>query len=214
LRAALADHAIAPLSAEVERTLLGPPFYETLPPLIGADRFEAVLSAYRRHYSAGLMYDTKAYPGIAELVAALPAAGTRLALATSKPEEQATLVLDRLGFAGAFTVVCGDTADGRRRTKALVIAEALRRLGRPDPAQVVMVGDRAHDVLGAAEHRIACLGAGWGYGAPGELSAAGAQAVFATAAELAGYWAAGAEPAGAPGTGLRGRELPAAAGGG
>lgn len=32
-----------------------------------------------------------------------------------------------------------------------------------------MVGDRSHDVVGAAQHGIACLGVGWGEARPGEL---------------------------------------------
>jgi phosphoglycolate phosphatase len=49
-----------------------------------------------------------------------------------------------------------------------------------------MVGDRRHDVLGAREHGIACVGAGWGYAAPGELEAAGATAVCGRPADLRG----------------------------
>ncbi len=41
-----------------------------------------------------------------------------------------------------------------------------------------MVGDRLHDVEGAAEHGLRCVGAGWGYAEPGELVAAGADTVY------------------------------------
>jgi phosphoglycolate phosphatase len=47
-----------------------------------------------------------------------------------------------------------------------------------------MIGDRAHDVLGAREHGIRCIGAGWGYGMPGELAKAGAQPVCADPSDL------------------------------
>ena len=47
-----------------------------------------------------------------------------------------------------------------------------------------MVGDRRHDGGGAAAHDISCIGAGWGYGQPGELVAAGAVEVFATPRDL------------------------------
>jgi phosphoglycolate phosphatase len=48
----------------------------------------------------------------------------------------------------------------------------------------VLVGDRAHDVLGAAAHGLPCLGAGWGPAPPGELADAGAVAVVPTPADL------------------------------
>lgn len=53
-----------------------------------------------------------------------------------------------------------------------------------DPAvdPVVMVGDRVHDVEGAAEHGVPTIGVTWGYALPGELS--GARLVVATADEL------------------------------
>ena len=38
---------------ETARTLLGPPFWHSLPPLVGADKLDAVVAAYRRHYVEG-----------------------------------------------------------------------------------------------------------------------------------------------------------------
>jgi phosphoglycolate phosphatase-like HAD superfamily hydrolase len=54
--------------------------------------------------------------------------------------------------------------DGVRATKAEVVAHALAAL-EPLPDRVVMVGDRAHDVEGAAAHGIATVVVDWGYGA-------------------------------------------------
>ena len=111
---------------------------------------------------------------MAELLAGLAERGLRLAVATSKAEPQAVRIVEHLGLAGYFETICGDTVDGQRDSKALVVGEALRRLDRPDPARVLMVGDRSHDVLGAAAHGIGCAGALWGYGSVDELTAAGA----------------------------------------
>ena len=47
-----------------------------------------------------------------------------------------------------------------------------------------MIGDRIHDVEGAAAHGIPTIVAGWGYGAPEE--AAGAIAIADAAADLPG----------------------------
>jgi phosphoglycolate phosphatase len=54
--------------------------------------------------------------------------------------------------------------------KAAVVGSVIERLG-VDPARepVVMVGDRHHDVDGAAEHGIPTIGVAWGYAEPGEL---------------------------------------------
>jgi phosphoglycolate phosphatase len=120
------------------------------------------------------MFDTTCYDGVLEVLRELAGRGHRLAVATSKPEPHASRIVAHLGLAEFFLTVCGDTIDGARDSKALVVGEALRRLGDPDPARVLMVGDRSHDVLGAAAHGLGCAGALWGYGTAAELTAAGA----------------------------------------
>ena len=50
----------------------------------------------------------------------------------------------------------------------------------PDGRDPVLVGDRSHDVLGAATYGLPCIGAGWGPAEDGELESAGAAAVVAT----------------------------------
>lgn len=177
LRSAFAEVGVPALDADAERALLGPPFYESLPPLVGVDRVPAIIDAYRRHYDTA-MFDTTVYDGMLDVLADLRERGITLAVATSKPEVYAVPIVEHLGIAGYFAAIGGDAADGSRDTKAKVIAETLRRLGSPDPAGVLMLGDRSHDVEGARAHAIDCLGAGWGYGLPGELG--GAVEVFAT----------------------------------
>jgi phosphoglycolate phosphatase len=183
LRLAFDEVGVPRLTPEQEWSLLGPPFNIGLPPFIGEDVTPAVVAAYRRHYAQG-MYDTKKYEGIDELLDGLREAGIRLAVATSKPEPSANPIVAHLGLTEYFETIGGDDLTYGRGTKALVVGEVLDRLGHPDPATVLMIGDRSHDVLGAAVHGIATHGAGWGYGAPGELAAAGAVAVHAHPMDL------------------------------
>jgi len=167
-----------------ERALLGPPFYESLPPLIGDVPLGDVIAAYRDFYATA-MFDTAAFDGVPALLETLRADGIRLAVATSKPERYAVPIVEHLGLADVFEVVGGDALDGSRGTKALVIAHVLARLGDPAPSGVLMVGDRSHDVLGARAHGIGCIGAGWGYGLAGELEAVHPLAICRSVAELA-----------------------------
>jgi phosphoglycolate phosphatase len=184
LRHALDVHAIPRLDAHAEREILGPPFYESLPPIVGAHRLHSVIEAYRERYDT-TMYDTVVYPGVREVVTALAADGRRLAVATSKPEFYAEPIVEHLGLLPYFETIGGDSADGTRPTKALVIEQVLKRLGDPDPADVVMVGDRSHDVVGARAHAIECVAVTWGYAVPGELEQARPAHVVDTAADLA-----------------------------
>lgn len=184
LRHAFDAHQIPWLDADGERQILGPPFYESLPPLIGDVPLASVIDAYREHYGAGAMYRTAVFEGVADVVSDLAASGTRLAIATSKPEHYAVPIVEHLGVHAHFEVVGGDALDGSRRTKALVIEEVLRRLGNPSVAEVLMVGDRSHDVLGAREHGIETIGVSWGYAMPGELEGAAPKAIVHEAKDL------------------------------
>ena len=184
LRHAFAVHGLPPLDPATERDLLGPPFYESLPPIVGADMLWPVIESYRARYAES-MYDSTAFAGVAELLAALQADGRTMAVATSKPEHYAVPIVAHLGLDTYFATIGGDELDGSLRTKALVIDKVLARLRRPDPSDVIMIGDRSHDVLGAREHDVDAIGVRWGYGMPGELEDAAPAAICATPAEVA-----------------------------
>jgi phosphoglycolate phosphatase len=182
LRQAFARHGIAPLDPVTERALLGPPFYESLPPLVGDVSLASLIAVYRQYYGAGAMFDTSVYAGMLDVLRQLQADGVRMAVATSKPEHFAVPIVEHLGLAEFFETVGGDDLDGSLRTKALVIERVLHRLGAP--TRVVMVGDRSHDVEGAHAHGLPCIGVAWGYALPGELESAGADELCAAPAEL------------------------------
>jgi phosphoglycolate phosphatase len=186
LEAAFAELGIPLPEGGLPHTLLGPPLYVSLPPLVG-DAAPAVLATYRRIYGDVGLKESAPFDGIEALLRELTGAGVRLAVATSKAEVYAERIVAHRGWTDLFVTVCGDTLDGARPTKADVVGEALRRLDAPadtTPAATVMVGDRLHDVVGARAHGLACLGAGWGYAASGELEEAGAVAVYDEVADL------------------------------
>ena len=185
LRRAFAEVGAPWVDEVTARSLLGPPFSHSLPPLVGEQRVAAVIAAYRRHYvEEGALLDTRRYDGISELVSTLYDSGIQLAVATSKPEPHAIRIVRHLGLIDYFATVGGDTVDGQRDSKAQVIGEVLRRLDHPPAESVLMVGDRSHDVLGAAAHGVDCAGALWGYGTRAELENAGALRLCAEPREV------------------------------
>src|SRR3954449_9550121 len=164
--------------------MIGPPLQDGFALALGvpADDVPRAVAAYRAHYSAGALLDGTVYDGIPELLAALTADGATLAITTSKPEPFAVRVLEHTGLRPFFATVHGATLDGAVRHKDQVVAAALA--AHPDGERPVLIGDRAHDVLGAAAHGLPCIGAGWGPAPPGELADAGAAVVVATPAEV------------------------------
>jgi phosphoglycolate phosphatase len=162
------------------RGMVGPPLQDGFALVLGvpvADVPRAV-AAYREHYAAGALLQATVHDGFPDLLAALRAAGATLAVATSKPEPFAVRLLEHTGLLPAFASVHGATMDGLVRHKDQVVAAALA--AHPDGRDPVLVGDRSHDVLGAAAHGLPCIGAGWGPAEDGELETAGAVAVAAT----------------------------------
>jgi phosphoglycolate phosphatase len=172
------------------RSFVGPPITDSFPAHgVPADRVGEAVRAYREVFAAGGMYDNRVFDGIPEVLRALRAAGCTLAVATSKPEVYARPICDRFGLTELVDGVFGAPLDEGTSTKADVIAKALATLGRTSPVvpadgPALMVGDREHDVHGAAEHGIRCVGVTWGYAAPGELEEAGAVALVDDVARL------------------------------
>ncbi len=185
LKMALRELGLTVPPDEALRAVVGPPFELGLP-LIGVpgDQLWAVIDRYRVHYEAGGLFECSLYDGVVEMLDALVAGGLTLSLATAKPEETAVRIIEHFGLTDRFAVLAGATYEPGRRTKDEVITHALRELGIDPGPHVVMVGDRDHDVHGAAVHGIDCIGVLWGYGGEHELSAAGAWALAATPADV------------------------------
>ena len=66
--------------------------------------------------------------------------------------------VEKFGIGQYFEVVTGAELDGRRNAKAEVIEECLKRLGNPDKDNVLMIGDREHDIIGAKNCGIRSIG--------------------------------------------------------
>ncbi len=162
-RHALGEVGAAVPDGDLAGRIVGPPMHHTLRGMGLGEHADAAIAAYRADYTTRGWSMNKLFGGIAELLADLRAAGVRLAVATSKAEPTAQRIVEHFGLDGHFEVVAGASVDGSRATKADVVAHALAQL-EPLPDRVLMVGDRSHDVEGAAEHGIDTVVVGWGYG--------------------------------------------------
>ena len=182
---ALACFGITPPPREQLYPFIGPPLHESFQRFYGFSEeqsFEAV-ERYRDYYRERGIWQNQLYPGIDTLLAALREAGYTLALATSKPEIFARQILDHFNLAQYFSFVAGSNLDGTRTKKGEVIAYA-RKLSGAQPDESLMIGDREHDVLGAREQGLRCIGVLYGYGSREELLAAGAWQLAAQVEDL------------------------------
>jgi phosphoglycolate phosphatase len=157
-------HIGAPIpSGDLAAQIVGPPMDDTFRSMdLGEDAEEAI-AAFRAEYGTRGWAMNSLFDGIEALLVDLRAAGVRLAVATSKLETTAKRILAHFGLDQHFEVIAGASPDGSRKTKVEVLAHALAQL-QPLPESVLMVGDRSHDVEGAAAHGIDTVVVGWGYG--------------------------------------------------
>jgi phosphoglycolate phosphatase len=160
-------HALGHIGAAVPdgdlaARIVGPPMDDTFRSLLGEDAEEAI-AAFRAEYGSRGWAMNTLFDGIEALLADLRAAGVRLAVATSKLEPTARRILAHFGLDQHFEVIAGAAPGGSRKSKEEVLAHALSQL-QPLPERVLMVGDRSHDVHGAAAHGIDTVVVGWGYG--------------------------------------------------
>jgi phosphoglycolate phosphatase len=187
IRYALDELGIEPPDAGTMRTFLGPPLWVTFRDHFGLDEEQVVraIELYRERYHDTGMFENTVYDGIRDTLEALRDANIRMAIATSKPEYSATRILEHFDLAQYFEFIGADDLEGSRASKTKVIAHVLANTGLDPIAQrMIMVGDRRHDVEGAASHGIDTIGVLWGYGDHAELANAGARVIVANPVAL------------------------------
>ena len=156
---------------------IGPPLDESFPEIYGFDdeQVREATRVFREYFGRQGWAENIPYPGIDKLLGDLKAAGKKLIIATSKPEEFAVRIMNHFGLAQYMDVIAGASIDNQEGAKkANVIRKALQRAGVEDLSSVVMVGDRRHDVAGGHEVGMKVIGVLYGYGDRAEHEAAGA----------------------------------------
>ena len=85
-----------------------------------------------------------------------------------------------------FEYVAGMELDGGRGSKAEVIGYLIDTCRMQDKKRILMIGDREHDVLGAKQEGLDCMGVLYGFGNREELEKAGAVYIAGTPEDIVG----------------------------
>ena len=179
LRQVFASYGLPEPDAEALSLWIGPPMLESFQRFAGMDREQAkeAVARYRELAAAdGYAASVEIYDGVTDVLQAVHAAGIPQATASTKPENQVQAILDHYELTPLFTAISGarvgdvGTSDG----KSFVIAQALERLSAAgvDVSRPVLIGDRHHDIDGAAEHGIPVIFSEWGFGDTAEAEGA------------------------------------------
>ena len=165
---------------------IGPPLKDGFREFWNLNEEEALQAVMkcREYYSVTGILQNVEYEGMEELLQKLIEEGKQLIVATCKPEFYAKQIMEHFELSKYFIDICGSSMDGSRSSKGDVIQYALEKNHITRLDQVVMVGDRLHDMEGAKENEIASIGVLYGFGGREELVNAGAGQIAETVEEL------------------------------
>ena len=144
---------------------VGPPLLQQFMEYAGLDEETGIKAVeyYRERYSTVGIFENQPYPGVEEMLDTLCQKGYTLAVASSKPEYFVKKILDHFASHN-FTEISGQSE---------MIQEVLARLNMQNHRdEVIMVGDKEHDVFGARKAGIECVAVAYGYGTEQELKQA------------------------------------------
>jgi AHBA synthesis associated protein len=133
------------------------------------------------------------FPGVRETLEELRARGIRMAIATGKSGPRARSLLDTLGVLGLFDHVIGSDEVPRPKPAPDIVLQALGLMGVP-PAQAMMVGDAAIDLISGREAGATTVAATWHGGDVSALLAAGPDLVAQTPKDLLAHCPAALVP--------------------
>jgi phosphoglycolate phosphatase len=138
-------------------------FYRLVRPDGDAAGCVAFIDAYRTHYHAHLLDQTRPFDGVVETLSQLRPLrerGLRTAVATTKKTDTARKVVAGLGLADYFDAVLGTDGIPHKPAPDLLFlaARTVERL----PASGLMIGDTDRDVLAGRAAGMTTCGVGWG----------------------------------------------------
>lgn len=149
---------------------IGPPLKNSFEEIYSYTEEQAsqAVEYYREYFKKYGMYENKLYFGMKELLEQLQNDGYVLYVATSKPSVFAKQILEYFQVKNNFELIVGSNLDGTMSDKTEIIRYIIsgRELLKDN---VIMIGDRKHDIIGANNNGIDSVGVGYGYGSEREL---------------------------------------------
>lgn len=165
---------------------IGPPLKMSFQKYYSLDEITAqkAVEFYRDYQWDKGMYENCVYAGIPQMLATLKNSGKNLIIATSKLTSLAEDILKHFNLYDYFTMIVGSNSDSTRVLKADIISYILSEQPELKSQNVVMVGDREYDIIGAQNNRIDSVGVTYGYGSIEELKNENPTYIVNSVAEL------------------------------
>jgi 2-phosphoglycolate phosphatase len=125
--------------------------------------FKSMREEFLKYYAADICVETRLFPGMDELLAAIEQRGLRWGIVTNKSTSLTNLLVEKLNLkARVACVVCGDTTPHLKPHPASLL-HAVRELGLA-PQDCLYLGDDLRDILAAQNAGMPSVAVEWGYG--------------------------------------------------
>ena len=150
---------------ETLKPFIGPPLDVSFREYYHMDEAQSwkAVEKYREYFSKKGLFENKVYEGMEDFLQSLLNMDMKLYVCTSKPEVFAKEILDHFSLTPYFTGIYGATLDGSLKNKGDVIAHCIKQ-EQLNIQDCMMVGDRQHDIVGAHQNQIPCIGVLYDYG--------------------------------------------------
>lgn len=176
---ALAAYGMEPIPTEDYKIYVGDGRDKLIHRMLGArnadtpDMFEKVRRVYDENYEKDYLYDTDAYDGIRELLAALKEKGIKIAVCSNKPDNVAHFVLDNIFGENYFDAASGVIDGMPTKPDPYTVKKIMAELS-VKPSECIFLGDTNIDIRTAKNAGITSVGVLWGFRPREELVQAGA----------------------------------------
>jgi phosphoglycolate phosphatase len=146
------------------------------------------ISRYTRNLFGRNTHQVALFPGVTEMLAAIEAAGVRLALVTSNSEANARAVLGEANAARISWWACGASLFGKAPKFRKVL-----KASRIAPAHILSLGDETRDIDAAREVGVRAGAVLWGYADPAAFTHLSPDIAFDSPAAVAAHITASAK---------------------
>ena len=165
-----AELDLAPISAEAIKLMVGKGSENLIRTVLALDfdaagveqHFEQAMDGYQRHYLAINGQFSTLYPDVEAGLAAMKAAGLRLACVTNKPIGFALPLLQQKKLDGYFEIVYGGDSLPKKKPHPMPLLQVCADFDLA-PAKVVAIGDSSNDAQAARAAGCPVLTVPYGY---------------------------------------------------
>ncbi len=145
------------------------------------DELRRAVEVFQRVEAKSIRHGVRPFPGIREMLAALPP--WRLGAITNKRQDTTVASLRLAGFGDGFSIVLGGDSVPRKKPAPDPVLQAALALGL-SPEACVVVGDTEVDVRAGRDAGAVTVGVTWGYGTRVRLEEAGVRFLVEAPAAL------------------------------